>query len=125
MRIARLLQVVAWAGVIFTLSSFSNPPGATGDEWRSNLAHMTEYAILAALAWRWLASARPSWRPIVLAGVTWLACVAYGASDEYHQSFVPNRDSNVMDVGFDALGAGLALAAVTAKANVHNRRSRS
>jgi VanZ family protein len=125
MRVARPMLVVTWAGVIFALSSFSNPPGATGDEWQSNLAHMTEYAILAALLWRWLASVRPSWSLLALAGVTWLACAAYGASDEYHQSFVPNRDSNVMDVGFDALGAGLTLAAVTAKANVHNRRNRS
>ncbi|MBI2767077.1 MAG: VanZ family protein [Chloroflexi bacterium] len=121
----RAAAVVAWAAVIFVFSSFSNPPGQTGREWTSNAAHMTEYAVLAALA-AWAALA--VW-PRARLGVVLLACwagaAAYGASDEYHQSFVPGRDSNVTDFGFDALGAGLSLAFVGAAARAraaHRRR---
>lgn len=123
MRTARLVEMVIWAGIIFAFSSFSNPPGATGQEWKSNLAHMTEYAILAALVWRWLADSRPAWSLAVQATIAWLACVAYGASDEFHQSFVPHRDSNVMDVGFDALGAAIALTLLGAAAVLQKRRN--
>lgn len=31
----------------------------------------------------------------------------YALTDEYHQSFVPGRDSSVLDLGVDALGAAL------------------
>jgi VanZ family protein len=120
-RVGRSVQVLLWAAVIFTLSSFPNPPGATGNEWQSNLAHMTEYAILGALAWRWLAAFRPAWSPVVLAAVAWLACLGYGVSDEFHQSFVANRDSSVMDVGFDALGAALAVGVFSIEAKMGNR----
>lgn len=123
MRTFRLVQVVIWAGIIFAFSSFSNPPGTSGHEWQSNLAHMTEYAILGALVWRWLAAFRPAWSLAALGTAAWLTCVAYGASDEFHQSFVPNRDSNVMDVGFDALGAAIALVAVSAEVVLQKRRT--
>ena len=77
-------------------------------------AHLTEFAILAWLWWRALRrpvrrDPRPwSWPAAWLA----LAAVAlYAASDEFHQSFVPNRTASVRDVCIDTLGgaAGLAL----------------
>ena len=108
----RFAAVIAWAALIFIGSSFPNPPGATGGEWQYNLAHMTEYAVLGVLVVLALRSVWPT-RPLgLLAVAAWLICVAYGMSDELHQSFVPNRDANWMDVGFDSLGAGVALVAV-------------
>jgi len=110
MPILRFAPAIAWAAVIFVLSSVPNPPGATGSEWQSNLAHMTEYAVLALLlVWACTATGR---RLAGAAVAGWLVCLAYGVSDEYHQSFVANRDSNGLDVAFDALGAAIgALAA--------------
>jgi VanZ family protein len=42
---------------------------------------------------------------LVVMGVT----VAYAASDEYHQSFVPGRHPGLSDVLIDGLGAATAL----------------
>ena len=78
-------------------------------------AHATEYAILALLVW--LALSRP-WRSRgqpwngPQAGLAWLLCTLYAASDEWHQKFVPTRTASVWDVMIDAAGAGLALLAI-------------
>jgi VanZ family protein len=37
-------------------------------------------------------------------------CVAYGVSDEFHQSFVPGRTPDVADIYADAAGAIAAVA---------------
>jgi VanZ family protein len=34
--------------------------------------------------------------------------VAYGVTDEWHQSFVPGRSADAIDLVADAVGAGLA-----------------
>ncbi|MNS25413.1 VanZ like family protein [compost metagenome] len=69
------------------------------------LAHFTEYGILAVL----MAWAQPglNWKR---AALTWVAASLYAASDEWHQSFVPNRGPAVTDVLIDASGALAGLA---------------
>lgn len=118
----------AWAAVIFAGSSFPNPPGATGGEWQYDLAHMVEYAVLGALAFTAMRSYRPDSRWLVLAALAWVFALLYGMSDEFHQSFVPNRDANWMDVGFDALGAafgiGLLSAAQPLKSKISTPKSK-
>lgn len=37
-----------------------------------------------------------------------LFCVLYGATDEWHQSFVPNRSPDLHDLQHDAIGAAAA-----------------
>ncbi|GMV86101.1 MAG: hypothetical protein AMXMBFR80_19560 [Dehalococcoidia bacterium] len=111
-----LFALLAWAALIFLLSSFPNPPGPRGPEWQSYAAHTAEYAVFAFLA-AWLLAAAwpasPRWR---LAPAAWVLTVLYGLSDELHQAFVPGRDASLVDVAFDALGAavgaGLAIAAL-------------
>lgn len=78
-------------------------------------AHMMEYAVLAWLAWRALrrpvrGDARP-WSARCAAGALGLA-VLYAATDEIHQTLVPNRTGSVLDVGIDTVGAALGLLAV-------------
>ena len=69
-------------------------------------AHLTEYAILAALLCRALRLHRE--RVLVLA---FLLTAIYAALDEFHQSFVASRTASPWDVGIDCIGAlaGLAL----------------
>jgi len=70
-------------------------------------AHVTEYAILAFLVIRTLLAMRwERWRAIVIGAVI---SVAYAASDEWHQSFVPNRTGHAIDVAVDSIGVVLVV----------------
>jgi VanZ family protein len=104
----RFALVVAWAAIIFVGSSLPIPPGATGGEWQYDLSHMAEYAVLAVLACFALRAYRPESSLAAVALTAWAFAVLYGMSDEFHQSFVPNRDANWLDVGFDTLVQGSA-----------------
>jgi hypothetical protein len=69
--------------------------------------HVLEYLILTLLlfwAFDWFRR-----RPLI-AG---LFSVAYAASDEWHQTFVPHRGGHVTDVMIDSIGVVLALAIFT------------
>jgi hypothetical protein len=70
-------------------------------------AHAFGYALLGVAYLHGLAGGRPpTWRQAALAVV--LAAL-YAATDEYHQSFVPDRGADLLDVGIDALGAALGV----------------
>jgi VanZ family protein len=97
------LPVVGWAAVIFALSAVPSLSSGLG-EWDYALrkcAHMTEYAVLAALLCRALGHELPAF----------LATVAYAATDELHQHFVPGRHASAVDVAIDAVGAAIGLVA--------------
>lgn len=78
-------------------------------------AHLTEYALLAWLTWRAVRKPkrrdlRPwSWKPVIIAFAT---VVIYAATDEFHQSFVPNRTGSWKDVCIDTIGGALGLAVI-------------
>jgi VanZ family protein len=96
------LPVVAWAALIFVLSSFETPDVGSGgvDYVVRKLAHVTEYAVLGAL----LVRAAGRELPAFLLGV------AYAVSDEVHQHFVPGRHSTPVDVAIDAVGVAVGVA---------------
>lgn len=102
--------VVLQMALIFAASSVPDV-GTLPQGISDKSAHGLAYGILAAALLRALAGGR-------LAGVTLRrACaavalaVAYGASDEFHQRFVSGRTSDLYDIGADAAGAALAVAA--------------
>jgi VanZ family protein len=72
-------------------------------------AHLTEYAVLAALIWRALRFQLPERTPRTQALLALLAAVTCAAFDEFHQSFVPSRTSSPGDVAIDGAGALLGL----------------
>jgi VanZ family protein len=90
------LPVVLWAGLIFALSSIPSLGTGLGtwDTVLRKLAHFTEYAVLGALVLRAVRREPPA----VALGV------AYAASDELHQHFVPGRHAALRDVAIDAAG---------------------
>lgn len=105
--------VLAWAGLIFFLSSLPDlSSGLEMDFVLRKTAHMVEYAVLAALLWRGLrGEGVHAVRPLFAA--SFLLSVLYAVSDEWHQSFVPGRGPAAWDVAVDAAGA-LAAAALLA-----------
>jgi len=103
-RYARWLPAAAWAVVIFAGSSI---PGTSipGGSW-SVLGHLGEYFVLGALiSW---ALRRDDWGTVLrVLGL----CALYGASDEFHQAFVPLRTPDVVDWATDVAGAAIGVAA--------------
>ncbi len=108
-RLALWGPVAVWLAVIFAASAQSNV-GSFGriPDW---ITHGIEYGILAVLLCRAFAGgfgAALSPRDALL--VVALA-TAWGISDEWHQSFVPGRQSSAADVGKDLLGCSVAVLA--------------
>ena len=95
--------------LIFIASSIPNLgalPGGMSDK----SGHAIGYGILGAVFLRALAGGK-------VAGVTWsraalalLFAVLYGISDEFHQSFVPGRSPDPLDVLADGIGGALGIA---------------
>jgi VanZ family protein len=69
-------------------------------------AHVTEYAILAALLVRAFYGGVRAVRPVHVLGAVLIAST-YAALDEFHQSFVASRTGSPGDVLIDASGAVL------------------
>jgi VanZ family protein len=96
-----------WATAIFYLSSQSRPLGRRWSSPPSALAHVFEFAVLAALLHRVLAAdPRRQQRAVVSA---FALTALYAASDEVHQVFVPERKATPVEYGLDLLGALLGL----------------
>lgn len=106
------LPVVLYMAGIFFASSIPDPP-VPSDVSDVSL-HEAAYFGLTLLLIR--ALARGEWRGVTLTTLmlAWAVAVAYGASDEFHQSFVPNRHAELRDLGSDALGAVAAVVVVGA-----------
>jgi VanZ family protein len=105
-RITNWAAVVTWAAVIYYLSSLSRLPPAVATWSLAKPAHLIEYAILTLLLVRalhahGLARSRTLWIAAMLA-------VGYAVTDEYHQSFVPNRHPSALDIVVDSIGISLA-----------------
>jgi VanZ family protein len=117
-RAAPWLPPLAMMAVIFALSSMPAGQEEHGTLYvvSRKLAHLGEYALLAALWWRALLTKLPHRRALPLAFVI---AVLYAATDELHQTFVSGRAGTPVDVGIDAVGA---LTAVWLIARVRARR---
>lgn len=107
------LPPIAWCVLIFVLSSREGLPVSL-ERGTDKIAHFLAYSVLGYL----LARARS------VSGVSLVVILAlgllYAASDEWHQSFVPNRSADAFDWVADALGV---FAGVFAYHFIH-RRSR-
>lgn len=91
--------------LIFHYSSESDPlPAVTEHVW-DKILHLSEYALLAALFCRAFRGEGVGWPAAILLAL--VATSIYGASDEWHQSFVPLRSSDVHDWIADTLGGAL------------------
>ena len=114
------LPVAAWASLIFAFSAQADLrflPDDAADFVLRKLGHMGIFGILALLVWRALAGTTAWRRPWAWALVV---TVVYAASDEIHQGLVVGRHPSPVDVGIDAIGALVAVAAI---AFLRSRRS--
>lgn len=120
---SRLIDVglaLAYAGLIFFLSSQSTFPVPKGIWDFDKVIHFVEYGVLGFLVARAIRPKDPkSNRGVVLSVAAVIVSTLYGASDEFHQYFVPGRSSEGYDVLADAIGSVLGVAAFA----FHRRQS--
>jgi len=112
--------VAVYMALIFAGSSVSRLP-QVGPGVSDKVLHIIVYAglgivLVRALSRGWTApvTARVALQAALIAAV-------YGASDEFHQSFVPDRDAELLDVAADVAGAVLAALALWAWGIIRGR----
>lgn len=72
---------------------------------QDKVIHLVEYAILAILYCYSITRTRSRWNKTAVFLLSVLLAALWGAIDEWHQSFVPNRNPDIVDALADALGA--------------------
>ena len=105
------LPAILWALLIFVASSISNITLPDLEFVPSDKAiHLVVYFVLCVLLHRALSYQKrfPTLARWSLAFAV-LFSILYGVSDEFHQSFVPNRDVSIYDLAADSVGTLLFL----------------
>jgi VanZ family protein len=127
----RWLPLLLWMGVIFFLSSRSNPylllPSGVNEKADQTLAqlsrqagighqvvlgevsHAAAYILLGGLMFRSLRSHWPARRLGVVAAWAAAGSILYALSDETHQLFVPGRAFQLEDLALDLSGILIGL----------------
>ena len=105
--------VALYAGLIFYLSSLSHPeqylPSFPFLKLGDKALHAVEYALLGFLCYRAFRHAAGTWGEHYAVLLAVMAATIYGATDEWHQAFVPFRESDRWDLATDLLGACLGV----------------
>ncbi|MGQ9730175.1 MAG: VanZ family protein [Candidatus Zipacnadales bacterium] len=99
--------VVAWVATITYFSSIPDPYGRFRDQATTLtdlLAHTGGFIILMLLVGRLVRflTGQPRLGPL-LWGL--IACLVYGAIDEFHQHFIPGRGVELIDLAANGVGA--------------------
>ncbi len=104
----RWFFVMAYAAFIFFLSSLSHPLPESVQKYFSDwILHGVEYGVFGFLLIRALQGTFEKQSRSFLFITALILGILYGVSDEWHQSFVPNRQSSAHDVAADGLGVFL------------------
>lgn len=104
----RVFQIgcILWMALIFWLSSQSNVPIPYTDLFpgQDKVGHTIIYTILGSLYYLGFCADPYRGKSLLL---TVLVAILYGLGDEWHQSFVPNRDVSGLDLLADTVGGFL------------------
>jgi VanZ family protein len=98
------LPVIAWASLIFYLSSIPNLKTNLGFDFiLRKIAHVIEYFIFTFLVYR---AFQGSFKMGIFQLFIYPATLSflYAASDEFHQLFVPTRQASSWDLLIDSIG---------------------
>lgn len=98
-----------YAAAIFVVSSTAHPFGVQRlPPGVDKVIHAVVFGGLSLTVWMALRSSAPRVSPIRLSVLALVTATLYGASDEFHQSFVPGREMDALDVIADGIGACVA-----------------
>jgi VanZ family protein len=111
--------VAAYMALIFLISA--QPKAPLPPQLSDKQGHSIGYMGLAVTVGRALAGGISGGTSLRAAAGAWAIASAYGASDEWHQSFVPGRSADVRDWFADATGALLGAGACWAWGIIRSR----
>lgn len=109
--------LTAYCSLIFWISHQPKltPPGIDLFPHVDKIFHFGAYFVMGLLAWLAFSAltnataSQTGSSEHLIAVLAWLFCALYGASDEFHQSFVVGRDMSALDWLADAAGAASAV----------------
>ena len=121
---ARTIPMFAVMGSIFFLSSVPGdhlvlPEIVNIDK----AAHLAIYGLLAGAVLFAFGGRLVCLHPRLVPLLVILICTLYGMSDEFHQSFVPNRTPSLSDVLADGCGAVIVCLFFAAKTHLRKKGS--
>ena len=116
---------IAWMSIIFITSSLTGAQLTNSEVTEitrkfippnilSIFVHIIEFAILTLLYFRAGIRYCPSSK-ITVSIISITLSICYGVSDEFHQSFIKDRDQSWMDVLYDTFGSIIALGIIITK----------
>lgn len=106
-KILDFIRLFLYCLFIYWLSDQSSLPVPDLFSMQDKILHAGAYFIMGLLAWRSFKHLFN--QPIILALFSVAFCSLYGISDEWHQSFIEGRFSDISDWIADTSGAGLAV----------------
>jgi len=109
LKFTKLLLILSWLVLIFASSQIILPESdpvykkVLYDYIFDKDTHVLLYSGLTFLILNFLACYPVRFRRSALCTI--VVAVLFGASDEYHQSFVSGRDASLYDLAFDVIGS--------------------
>src|SRR5574341_1204407 len=102
---------VLLGGYLVCIFALSSIPGQALPHVRvsDKLIHTGEYGLLGLLMCRALTAQLTTWPRSRIALLSLLVAIFYGATDEFHQLFVPARSAELADLAADSVGVTLAV----------------
>ncbi len=114
--------LTAYCALIYWLSDQSRLEVPQLISHQDKILHAAAYAFMGMLAWKYFScSVR---QPALLISSSLFFCALFGATDEWHQSFIPGRTADILDWAADVLGAGLAIITLTALNKMEKKQTR-
>jgi len=107
LKIINVTFLTIYCSLIFWLSSQTALPTPILFSHQDKLHHLGAYFIMGILAWRFFNDYFKNSKTVIALSLCF--CSLYGLSDEWHQSFVPNREDDLLDWVADTLGASIAI----------------
>jgi len=105
---------------LFALSTLpGNDPFLNSVDISDKIKHFVAYFVLGITFCMWISNKKWLSRPFACGLLIIFLCTLFGASDEYHQAFVPGRSCDIYDLATDCAGGITAVFAYFLIIKIH------
>ncbi|MDR2584183.1 MAG: VanZ family protein [Fibromonadaceae bacterium] len=100
--VLRKIPAILVMAALFTLSTLpGNDPILNSVHLSDKIEHFIAYFVLGITFCIWIPSKNWFARPVFYGVLVIVLCTLFGISDEYHQTFVPERSGDLYDLTVD------------------------